>query len=133
MPARGRKLSLPLLVALTTGPALVVGAGLWLLADLVPQCVPEVRESVTSPDGTATLAVFGLACGTATADSNTQAAVHPAAEPFSTDNAEVFFAADGTHQLSPRWREGGIVIDAPEGAAITRRLDRVGSFPVAYD
>jgi len=133
MPAAGRKLPLALLIALTTGPALVVGAGLWLLADLVPECVPDLRESVTSPDGTTILAVFGLDCGGATAGPNTQAAIHPATEPFSQENAQVFFAADGTHQLSPRWREGGIVIDAPEGAAITRQLDRVGSFPVVYD
>jgi hypothetical protein len=132
MPAPGRKFSLPLLVALTIGPALIVGAGLWLLADFVPQCTPDLREDVTSPDGAATLAVFGLDCGAQTG-TNTQAAIHPAAEPFSPDNAEVFFAADGTHELSPRWREGTIMIDAPEGATITRQLDRVGSFPVAYD
>ncbi|WP_152664505.1 hypothetical protein [Devosia geojensis] len=122
-----------LLIALTTGPALVVGTGLWLLADLMPQCAPEVHESVTSPDGTATLAVFSLDCGAADG-SNTQAAVHSAAEPFSQENAQVFFVAEGTHDLSPRWREdGSIVIDAPAGAAITRQLDRVGSSAVVYD
>lgn len=129
---RTNKLGLPALLALTAAPALVVGAGLWFLADLVPQCTPDVRESILSPDGATTLVVFGLECG-ATTGSNTQAAIHPASEPFSSDTAQTFFSADGVHDLGARWdADGNIEINLPQDAAINRQVDEVAGHAVIY-
>ncbi|GLQ52870.1 hypothetical protein [Devosia nitrariae] len=132
MPAPGSKLRLPALIALTTGPALVVGVGLWVLTELVPECRPDVRENLTSPDGAVTLVVFGLDCG-ATIGSNTQAAVHMSDELFSQETAQVFFAADGAHDLAPRWTAAGeIEITEPAGATVHRRLETIDEIPVTY-
>lgn len=132
MPAPGNKLRLSTLVALTTGPALVVGVGLWTLAELVPECRPDVRESMPSPDGAVTLVVFGLDCG-ATTGVNTQAAIHTSDEPFSRERAQVFFAADGVHALAPRWTEAGAIeIAEPAGVTVHRRLETVAEIPVSY-
>lgn len=133
MPAPGNKLRLPALVALTMGPALAVGLGLWVLAELVPECRTDVRESLTSPDGATTLVVLGLDCGAATGSNNTQAAVHMSDEPFSQETAEVFFSADGVHALAPRWTAAGAIeITEPAGATIHRRLETVSGIPVGY-
>lgn len=132
MPAPGNKLRLPALIALTMGPALVVGIGLWVLAELVPECQPDVRASLISPDGAVALVVFGLDCG-ATTGSNTQAAVHTSDEPFSQETAEVFFAADGVHDLAPRWTAArAIEITEPAGVTVHRRLETISGIPVAY-
>lgn len=133
MPAPGNKLRLPALIALTMGPALVIGIGLWMLAEFVPQCRPDVRESLVSPDGELTLVVFGLDCGATTGSNNTQAAVHMSDELFSQETGEVFFAADGVHDLNPRWTgAGAIEITEPAGVTVHRRLERVADIPVTY-
>jgi hypothetical protein len=134
MPAPRNKLGLPALIALTTGPALVVGIGLWVLTELVPDCRPDIRESLISPDGAVTLVVFGLDCGAATGSNNTQAAVHMSDEPFSQETGEVFFAADGVHDLNPRWTAtGAIEITEPAGVTVDRRLEIVSGIAVAYN
>lgn len=134
MPAPGNKLRLPALIALTMGPALVVGIGLWVSAELVPECRPDIRESLTSPDGAVTLVVFGLECGATTGSSNTQAAVHMSDEPFSRETGEVFFAADGVHDLNPRWTSArAIEITEPAGVTVHRRLEIVSGISVAYN
>jgi hypothetical protein len=133
MPAPANKLRLPALIALTTGPALVVGIGLWVLTELVPECQPDMRESLPSPDGAVTLVVFGLDCG-GTTGSNTQAAVHMSDEPFSQETAQVFFAADGVHDLVPRWTSGGAMeITEPAGITVHRRLETVSGISVTYN
>lgn len=130
MPVRNR-LSLPLLIGLTAGPALIVGAGLWLLADLMPGCDADIRESVNAPDGAMALTVFGLDCG-ATTGFNTQAAIHPAADPFTASEALTFFAADGLHALHPEWTAEGIALTLPADDQVLRRADSVGGVPVRY-
>lgn len=129
---RSNKLGLPTLLALTAAPALVVGAGLWFLADLVPQCTPDMRNSIISPDGATKLVIFGLDCDASTGP-NTQAAIHPAAEPFSSETAQTFFSAGGKHDLAARWDAGGnIEITVPESAAIYRQAEEVAGLTVLY-
>jgi hypothetical protein len=128
---RSNKLGLPVLLALTVAPALVVGVGLWLLADLVPQCSPDVRQSIASPDGATTLVTFGLDCGDGS--SNTQAAIHPAGAAFSSETAQTFFSAEGEHDIAARWDgKGNIEITLPRDAEINRKVDTVAGISVVY-
>src|SRR5690606_17257767 len=106
-------LGLPALLALAAAPALVVGAGLWFLADLVPQCTPQMNDNIVSPDGATMLVTFGLDCGPATG-SNTQAAIHPSSETFSSETAQTFCSVEGVHDLAARWNaNGNIEVDVP--------------------
>jgi hypothetical protein len=131
-PRRSNRLGLPVLIALTVAPALVIGAGLWFLADMVPQCTPDMRQSIASPDGTRTLVVFGLDCGTTTGF-NTQAAIHPSSETFNAETAETFYSAQGRFDPQVRWTgPAAIEITTPPETEIYRQEKTIGPVTVAY-
>jgi len=130
-PRRTNRLGVPVLLALTAGPALILGAALWFLADLVPQCTTQVRSSAVSPDSATTLVTFSLDCGSG--PENIQAAIHTSAEPFSPDTAQTFFSAEGTQDIAARWHaDGAIEIRLPESASINRQADEVAGIAVTY-
>lgn len=114
-----------------TIPALLIGAGLWFLGDLVPQCVIDEQVRQTSPDGQFDLVVFSRDCGEATA-ANTQAALVPPGEAIPYDAAS-FLSLSVAADLQPRWDAyGNIEIAVPPGAEPLRRDPEVAGIAVVY-
>ena len=121
---------LPVLLALTAGPALIIGMTLWFVADLMPECVITERERLTAPTGDFDLVTFSRACGDA--EINFQAALVPPGEEVPFDAAS--FASVGTDaDLDPRWDAyGNIELTLPPDAAIYRQDDAVAGIAVIY-
>ena len=122
---------LPLFAALTAGPALIVGAGLWWLGSSAPTCALDIQQSLVSPDGRFDLVIFSRNCGDST-DPNTQAALIPAGSDLPEDAAS--FASIGTQaDLAPRWDGfGNIELTLPSDAEIYRQDDAVAGVTVIY-
>ena len=131
MPANYRKMPLPILLALTTLPALMIGATLWLLADLFPGCTITERQRLTSPDQQFDLVVFSRTCGEDTED-NRQAALVPPGESVPED-ATSFFAAATSADLTGKWIDkDNLALAVPAGADIRREDKSVAGVTVSY-
>ncbi|GHA16564.1 hypothetical protein GCM10007989_09510 [Devosia pacifica] len=127
------RLSLTMLVALTTVPALVLGVGLWGVSTLIPQCAPQIVDELPSPDGANTLTTFSVQCGLDTA-SNIQAAVHPATSAFDQETAAVFITAYDTDSMEASWAdESSIAVRLAKTARVTRRVNNVSGISVIYE
>ena len=60
---KSTKMPLPVLLALTGGPALMIGVTLWFVNDLVPACTVTETARLTSPDAQFDLVTFSRDCG----------------------------------------------------------------------
>lgn len=128
--ARSTRMPLPVLVILTVGPALMIGATLWVVNDLVPTCSITEIQRVTAPDSQFDLVTFSRACGD-TPD-NMQAALVPAGELVPYDAAS-FVSVLAAADLEPRWLTNTqIEINLPEDAEILRQDDSVAAVTVSY-
>lgn len=128
--ARSTRMPLPVLVILTVGPALMIGATLWVVNDLVPTCSITEIQRVTAPDSQFDLVTFSRACGD-TPD-NMQAALVPAGELVPYDAAS-FVSVLAATDLEPRWLTNTqIEINLPEDAEILRQDDSVAAVTVSY-
>lgn len=119
-----------ILIALTLGPAIAIGATLWLVNDMIPECVVAEHERLTAPDNQFDLVTFSRACGPT--EANVQAALVPPGEDIPFDAAS--FASIGADaDLQPRWDAyGNIELTLPEGAEIHRQDDAVAGISVIY-
>jgi len=117
-------------MVLTLGPALAIGMTLWLVNDLIPECVVTERQRLASPDNEFDLVVFSRACGAT--EPNSQAALVPPGEEIAFDAAS--FASIGTDaDLQPRWDGyGNVELTLPEGAEIYRQDESVAGVSVIY-
>ena len=126
-----RKLPLPVLLALTTLPAIMIGATLWILADAFPGCEIVERQRLTSPDQQFDLIVFSRTCGEDTED-NRQAALIPEGESLAED-ATSFFAAATTADLTGQWIDkDNLTLTVPPGTDIRRQDKSVAGVTVTY-
>lgn len=119
---KSRQLSL---LALAVVPGLLVGAGLWILVGLLPECTTSVGQTLASPDGVRQVVVFSRECG-ATTGANTQAAIVPVGQSLA-DGADGFLSIEGTHDLDPRWDGfGNLELTLPANAEISRQDEPAG-------
>lgn len=129
--ARRNRSSLPLFIALTAGPALIVGAGLWYFAGTLPSCQIVLAERLTSPDARFDLVTFSRECG-ASVGPNTQAALVPVGNAV-PDDATSFLSIGATADLSPRWDAfGNIELSVPSDVDVYRNDDSVAGITVIY-
>lgn len=127
-----RSTSIPpaVLLALTLGPALAIGATLWFVNDLFPECVVTEHQRLTAPDNEFDLVIFSRACGTT--EPNMQAALVPPGEVIPFDAAS--FASIATDaDLHPRWDAyGNVELSLPDSAEVYRRDESVAGVSVIY-
>jgi hypothetical protein len=128
--ARKRKMPVPVLLALTLGPAIAIGATLWIVTDLIPECAIAEQSRLASPDGTFDLVLFSRNCGDT--PPNVQAAIAPHGEALPYDAAS-FFSAMTEAPVEAKWTANDAVEVTPtEGATILRRDDAVAGIAVTY-
>ncbi len=128
--ARSTRMSLPILLALTAGPALMIGATLWVVNDLVPACTVSEATRQTSPDNEFDLVTFSRDCGQGTP--NVQAALVPPGEDIPFDAAS-FVSVAAAADLAPRWDAyGNVEIAIPDGAEVLRQDETVAGITVIY-
>lgn len=131
MPITYRKFPLPILLALTVLPALMIGATFWILADIVPGCSITETQRQTAPDQQFDLVVFSRTCGEDT-ETNRQAVLVPMGEAV-PDDAASFFAAATSDNPTGQWIDKGtIAITVPPGADIRRQDASVAGIAVSY-
>lgn len=124
------KMPVPVLLILTMGPAVLIGATLWVVSDLVPACTVTETARLTSPDQQFDIVTFSRDCGDT--PPNIQAALIPQAEEVPFDAAS-FVSVAASANLAPRWTEAGqIEITLPEGAEVLRQDEIVAGIPVNY-
>jgi len=124
------RMPVPVLLALTIGPALMIGTTLWVVNDLVPACSVVEATRATSPDDQFDLVTFSRDCGDT--PPNIQAALVPPTEAIPYDAAS-FVSAEGATDLAARWgSDGNIEITLPQGAEVLRRDDNVAGISVTY-
>jgi hypothetical protein len=124
------QMPVPVLLALTVGPALMIGATLWIAGGLVPACTVTETSRLTSPDSQFDLVTFSRDCGDT--PPNMQAALVPPAEEIPFDAAS-FVSVAASADLRPRWTEAGqIEITLPDGAEVLRQDENVAGIPVTY-
>lgn len=124
------KMPAPVLLALTAGPALMIGATLWVVNDLVPACSVTETARLTSPDNEFDLVTFSRDCGDT--PPNIQAALVPPEEDVPFDAAS-FVSIAAAADLDPRWdADGNIEITLPAGAEILRQDEAVAGIAVIY-
>ena len=124
------RLPLRAFLALTVLPALLIGAVLWYLSGLLPDCTITEGGRQTSPDGRYDLVIFSRSCGTT--GPNTQAALIPAGDDLPEDAAS-FLSIGITADIAPRWDGyGNIELAMPPGAPIYRQDDTVADIDVIY-
>lgn len=129
--ARSTRMPLAVLAALTIGPAIAIGATLWFVTDLIPECSVEERQRLTGPDGEFDLVVFSRQCGDTAP--NSQAALVPKGEDVPYDAAS-FVSVAAASDLVPHWTAGGgIGIAVPPDAQIFRQDDNVVGIAVTYE
>ena len=127
---RSAKMPLPVLLALTVGPALIIGMTLWFVTGLVPECIIAEQERLTAPSGEFDLVTFSRACGDT--EPNMQAALVPAGEEVAFDAAS-FVSIGAEADLDPRWDGyGNIELTVPADATIYRQDDAVAGVTVIY-
>jgi len=123
--------SLPLFIALTAGPALIVGAALWFFAGTLPSCSIVLAERLTAPDRRFDLVTFSRECG-ASVGPNTQAALIPVGDSV-PDDATSFVSVGADVDLDPRWDGfGNIELSIPPDIDIYRNDDNVAGISVIY-
>ncbi len=119
-----------ILIALTVGPAIAIGMTLWLVNDMIPECVVTEHQRITAPDNQFDLVTFSRACGPT--EPNIQAALVPPGEQVPFDAAS-FVSVGSEADLQPRWDGyGNIELILPEGAEIYRQDDAVAGIGVIY-
>jgi len=124
------KMPVLVLLALTGGPALMIGVTLWFVSDMVPACVVTETARLSSPDNQFDLVTFSRDCGNTPA--NVQAALVPPAEAVPFDAAS-FVSVAASVDLDPRWDAyGNIEITLPKDAGVLRRDDSVAGIGVIY-
>lgn len=124
------KMPVPVLLILTVGPALFIGATLWMVNGLVPACSVEEQQRLPAPDAQFDLVTFTRDCGDTAA--NIQAALVPPGEEVPFDAAS-FVSVAAAADLAPRWDAyGNIEITLPEGAEVLRQDDAVAGISVIY-
>lgn len=124
------RMPVPVLLALTAGPALMIGVTLWFVNDMVPACTVTETKRLTSPDNQFDLVTFSRDCGNTPA--NIQAALVPTAEEVPFDAASFVSVATAV-DLAPRWDAfGNIEITLPEGEDVLRRDETVAGISVIY-
>nr|WP_314258306.1 hypothetical protein [uncultured Devosia sp.] len=129
---KSQKFSLPLFTLLTAGPALIVGAGLWYLSSLAPECEVTIDQRLTAPNGDFDLVTFSRNCGSATGP-NSQAALIPIGEDLPFDAASFASVAVADVDFAPRWDGfGNIELTLPADAEIYRQDDNVAGIAVIY-
>ncbi|QQR39975.1 hypothetical protein [Devosia rhizoryzae] len=122
---------MPVLLILTVGPAVLIGATLWMANSLVPACTITEIERLPAPDGQFDLVTFSRECGTTTAP-NSQAALVPPGEEVPYD-AAAFFSTDATAALDPRWTGDGVIeLAIPPRATVFRQDNAVAGVAVRY-
>lgn len=128
--ARTSKMPFAVLAALTIGPAIAIGATLWLVNDLLPQCTVTEHQRLTAPDQQYDLVTFSRACGD-TPD-NVQAALVPPGEEVPFDAAS-FLSIAADADLAPGWNaDGSIGLTLPDNADILRQDASVAGIAVNY-
>ncbi len=128
--AKSTKMPLPVVLALTGGPALMIGMTLWFVNDLVPTCTVTETARLTSPDRRFDLVTFTRDCGDT--PPNIQAALVPPNEEVPFDAAS-FVSVAAAVDLAPRWDAyGNVEIALPSDAEILRQDEVVAGIPVIY-
>ena len=118
------------LLAITLVPSVLIGALLWWLGGLVPECRNTELSRLTSPDASTDVVAFSRDCGTG--GSNTQAATMPAGEGLDVE-ANAFLAIEGTATPVLRWDGfGNIEVTLPPDAEIVRQEDEVAGIAIIY-
>ncbi len=118
-------------MALTLGPAIAIGATIWFVNDLFPECLVGESQRLAAPDGQFDLVTFSRNCG-ATTTANTQAALVPSGEVLPADIAS-FVSVGSEADLQPRWDAyGNIELSLPPGAEIFLQNDTVAGISVIY-
>ena len=125
-----QKFPLRIFILLTALPAIVIGATLWIVSDLVPVCTIEEHERLTSPGQQFDLVVFSRDCGNH--EANTQAALVPPGDEVPFDAAS-FFSIAADADLSARWLAAdSIEITRPADPAALRDDTSVAGVTVTY-
>jgi len=125
-----RKIPVPVLLALTVLPALLIGATLWVVADLVPACTVAEKARLTAPDGQYDLVTFSRDCGDTQA--NTQAALVPPGDEVPFDAAS-FYSVATDADLAPAWTSAtSLELTPPSGVEPLRADDTVAGISVTY-
>ena len=128
--AKSTKMPLVVLLALTGGPALMIGMTVWFVNDLVPACTVTETARLTSPDNEFDLVTFSRDCGNTPL--NIQAALVPPGEDVPFDAAS-FVSVAAAVDLAPRWdAHGSIEITLPSGVDIHRQDNSVAGIAVIY-
>ena len=131
MPTTYRKFPLPILLALTVLPALMIGATFWILADIVPGCSITETQRQTAPDKQFDLVIFSRTCGEDT-ETNRQAVLVPMGEAVPDDAASFFAAATRDNPMGQWIDQSTIAITVPPGADIRRQDASVAGIAVSY-
>lgn len=121
---------MPVLLILTVGPAVLIGATLWMANSLVPACTIAEIQRLPAPNGQFDLVTFSRECGTTAP--NSQAALVPPGEEVPYD-AAAFFSTNTAADLDPRWTDEGVIeLAIPPGATVFRQDDAVAGVAVSY-
>ncbi len=126
------KMKMPpaVLIALTVGPAIAIGMTLWLVNDMIPECVVSEHQRLTAPDNQFDLVTFSRACGPT--EPNMQAALVPPGEAVPFDAAS-FVSLGSETDLQARWDAyGNIELTLPQDAEIYRQDESVAGISVIY-
>lgn len=108
----------------------MIGATLWVAADLVPACTVREKVRLTSPDNQFDLVTFSRNCGDEQA--NTQAALIPPGDEVPFDAAS-FFSVATDADLAPVWTSAtALELTPPSGVEPLRADDAVAGISVTY-
>lgn len=119
------------LVAITIIPVALVGALLWWLTGLVPECSNTLVSQLDSPDASIAVVVFTRDCGPG--GLNTQAVVLPAGGTLD-GNATGFLALEGRHVPGARWDAyGNLEVTIPQGAVVVERQSEAAGITIIYN
>jgi hypothetical protein len=93
-------------------------------------CVNDVREELSSPNGKMKVVVFSRNCG-ATTDFNTQASVLRKEEKLPDKAGNAFIIDKGAADVS--WRkDGSVLVVLERGARVFKKETSVGGVPIEY-
>jgi len=119
------------LIAITVIPVALVGALLWWVTGLVPECSNTILSTLESPDASKALVVFARDCGAG--GLNTQAVILPANGTLEGDGTG-FLALAGQQELAARWDAyGNLEITIPSGAEIVQQQDEATGVAIIYN
>jgi hypothetical protein len=124
------KMPVPVLLILTVGPAILIGATLWMANSLIPACTVAETARVTAPDTRFDLVTFSRDCGDTIP--NTQAALVPPGETVPFDAAS-FFSVTASADLQPRWTDNkNLELTLPTEGDVFRQDETVAGVTVTY-